>query len=563
MLRHLHIENIAVVKNADIDFSSGFSVMTGETGAGKSVIIDSIKLIAGRRAGRELIRSGEEYAYCEALFDGVDGELADHFAELGVEPDDTEVLISVKVGSDGRTVAKINGRTVTRSVQRSVGDRLISIHGQNETAVLSDGSNYISLLDSYARVQEPLERYKEIYCELCRMKDALNALSVDRASLERERDMLMYQIKEIEAARLKAGEEESLSGELKRLENAERIEKQVRLVSKALRGTDSGGAIYLVKRAQSAMAQLCSVEDEADGLAQRLGDIMYELEDISERVQSMSIDTDTDPTARIDAIQERLERISRLKRKYGESIESILAFCKRAKERLDMLESSDEMCEEYRKKIAECESRAMSVARILTELRIAAAGEASVGICDVLRYLDMPRVRFEINVSRSDGLGQFGADSVEFLAATNIGEPLMPIRDIASGGELSRIMLSLRSVLNKRDNIGCAIYDEVDTGISGSTSRKIGLKLKEISRGSQVICVTHSAQIATLADSHFLISKSEHDGRAVTGIRLLDPQQRVDEAARILGGINITEAQRQAARDMLREGVDADQNNEK
>lgn len=558
MLRHLHIENVAVVKSADIDFSGGFSVMTGETGAGKSVIIDSIKLIAGRRAGRELIRSGEEYAYCDALFDGIDGELADYFAGLEIQPDDTQVLISVKIGSDGRAVAKINGRTITRSVQRSVGDRLISIHGQNETAVLSDGSNYIALLDSYARVQEPLEEYRKIYDELCELNNKLSALTVDNASLERERDMLIYQIKEIEAARLRSGEEEALAGELKRLENAERIEKQVRLAGKALRGTDSGGAIYLVKRAQNAMSQLGSVDGEADVLAQCLGDIMYELEDISERIQSMGIESDTDPTERIDVIQERLEKISRLKRKYGKDTDSILDFCIKARERLSTLESSDEKCEEYRKKIKECTSRAQTVAQRLTEMRAAAAKEASAKIYEVLRYLDMPRVRFEISVSPSDGLCPLGADRVEFLAATNIGEPLMPIRDIASGGELSRIMLSLRSVLNQRDNIGCAIYDEVDTGISGRTSRRIGLKLKEISSGCQVICVTHSAQIATLADTHYLISKSEADGRARTSIRTLDGQQRIEEAARILGGINITEAQRQAARDMLREDTDGD-----
>lgn len=553
MLRHLHIENIAVVKRADIDIESGFSVMTGETGAGKSVIIDSLKLLSGKRVGREIIRSGEEYAYCEALFDGIDGETAEYFSALSVPPDESEMLICVKVSLDGRITARINGRAVTRSMQRSVCERLISIHGQNESAVLSDESSYISLLDSYARTGELLEEYEKIYNELCELRGKLSSLAADRAGLERERDMLLYQIKEIESAHLKAGEEEALCTELKRIENSERIEKQVRLVDRALHGAEGGGAIYLVKRAQGAMSQLGTVIDEADGLSQRLSDAMYELEDIAERVRSMSVDTDTDPTERIDAIQERLERISKLKRKYGEDTERVLDFCAKARMRLDEIESADDRRCEYSEKIDEIYGRAKLEAARITELRVQAAAEASDRICEVLRYLDMPRVRFEIRVSRQDELGRFGADRVEFLVATNIGEPLMPIRDIASGGELSRIMLALRSVLNQRDNIGCTVYDEVDTGISGSTSRRIGLKLKEISRRGQVICVTHSAQIATLADTHFLITKSEADGRAKTSIRTLDFAERVEEAARILGGINITEAQRQAARDMMNE----------
>ena len=552
MLKHLHIENIAVVKTADIELSSGFSVLTGETGAGKSVIIDGVKLLTGKKTGRDLIRTGESFAYCEALFDGIDGELAEYFSALGVDAEDGELLISVRLGADGKTASRINGRTVTKALLRDVTDRLISIHGQKDSAVLSDEKSYIGLVDAYADTADELVAYTQCYNEYLRLKRALESLDRDEAQLERERDMLAFQIKDIESARLKIGEEEALEAELKKLENAEKINKHVNLSYKILKGAENGGVTALLTRAAGSLSQISSVTDGAAELSERLTDISYELDDIAERVQAMSAEFDGDPTQRIDKIQGRLEKINKLKKRYGSSIESILEFCSNAQKRLDEIETHSERREEYTEAIRKAKAHATEIASALTTKRMSAAAEASRGILEVLRYLDMPGVDFEICVTPTE-LNEQGGDKVSFMVATNAGEPKKPMADIASGGELSRIMLSLRSVLNQKDNIRCSIYDEIDTGISGKTSRKIGIKLRESSRASQVICVTHSAQIATLADTHLLISKRESEGRAFTTVSVLDTQQRVEEAARILGGINVTEAQRQAARDMIEE----------
>lgn len=551
MLRHLHIENIAVVKCADIDFHKGFSVLTGETGAGKSVIIDSVKLLTGKKVSRDLIRSGEDHAYCEALFDGVDGELENYFSTLGVECDDGELLICVRLGSDGKTLSKINGKTVTKTTLKSIGEKLISIHGQKDSDALADEAGYMQMLDLYAHTDNKRVEYSYLYAEMRGLQKALDSLMGDDALLERERDMLAFQIRDIDSARLKSGEEEVLEAELKRLENAEKINKHVKLSYKILKGAESGGVISLLGRASGALSQISSVIPETGELSEKLSDMSYEIDDIAERVYSFSESFDGDPTERIDKIQGRLEKINKLKKRYGESIQKILKFRYDAKLRLDEIEMSDEKIEEYRAQISKKRAEAEKIAEELTKKRVFAATDASQKIEEVLEYLDMPGVRFEINVAPAHDLTSSGQDVVRFLVATNPGESKKPMTDIASGGELSRIMLALRSVINQKDNVGCAIYDEVDTGISGKTSRKIGLKLRQISGDGQVICVTHSAQIATLADTHLLISKTEKDGRAYTTVKPLDTDERIDEAARILGGINITEAQRQAARDML------------
>lgn len=551
MLRHLHIENIAVVKSADIDFHNGFSVLTGETGAGKSVIIDSVKLLTGKKVSRDLIRSGENYVYCEALFDGIDGELENYFSSLGAECDDGELLISVRLGCDGKTLSKINGKTVTKTTLKSIGERLISIHGQKDSNTLTDESEYIRILDSYADTDEKRAGYSVIYSEMRRLEKALASLMCDDALLRREMDMLVFQIKDIDSARLRPGEEEALEEELKRLENAEKINKHVKLSYKILKGAESGGVISLLDRASGALSGISSVIPEAGELSEKLSDISYEIDDIAERVCGFSEDFDGDITERLDKIQSRLEKINKLKKRYGENIEKILGFRDSAQSRLDEIEMSDERTEEYKAQISEKRAEAEMLAKELTKIRTSAAADASRKIEDVLEYLDMPGVKFEINISAAQELTESGQDIVRFLVATNPGESKKPMADIASGGELSRIMLALKSVINQKDNVGCAVYDEVDTGISGRTSRKIGLKLRQISGDSQVICVTHSAQIATLADTHLLISKTEKDGRAYTTVKPLDTDERINEAARILGGINITEAQRQAARDML------------
>ncbi len=552
MLRNLHIENIAVVKSADIEFSSGFTTLTGETGAGKSVIIDSINMLSGGKVARDVIRAGESFALSEAVFDGISASVAEKLAELGVECDDGEVVLSHKMTVDGKSTVRINGRAVTKTTLREAGRLLISIHGQNDSKVLFDKNAYIDMVDSFGECEAERETYLAIYKELDGYRKKLRDISTDEEQKARERDMLEYQIKDIDSKKLKDGEEEALEAEKIRLSSLEKINKHVNFAERALSGGEKGAsASYLLSRASESLNKIADVIPEAAELAEKLLDMSYEVSDIADRVASFGDDGGEDIDARLDKIESRLETISGLKRRYGRDIKSILEFRDRAVARLDDIVLSDEHAVEYEKKIRELEVSARVAARALTDKRKIAAKQASAKIMETLTYLDMPKVKFEIVLNKTEDFTPSGCDRIEFMVATNPGEPMSPMSEIASGGEMARIMLSLKSVLNEKDGVGTAIYDEIDTGISGKTSRKIGIKLREIARGGQVICVTHSAQIATLADNHFLISKSEVDGRAQTSIRLLEKEERIEEAARILGGINITEAQRQAARDMI------------
>lgn len=552
MLRELHIENIAVVKCADICFSSGFTVLTGETGAGKSVIIDSINMLSGGKVSRDVIRAGESYALSEAVFDGIGDEIANKLRELGIECDDGEVVLSHKMTTDGRSTIRINGRAATKTVLKEAGRLLISIHGQNDSRVLFDKGAYIDMVDVYGNCEAERSAYYEIYRELELYRKKLRDISSDEEQKARERDMLEYQIKDIDSKKLQIGEEETLEVERLRLGSLEKINKHVSFAKRVLSGGEKGAsAAYLLSRASDSLNKIADVIPEAAEIAEQLLDMSYNVSDLAERVEAFCDDGGEDIDERLDKIETRLEAIAGLKRRYGRDIETILAFRDRAVERLDEIVLSDERAVEYEKRIKELEAAARAAARLLTDKRRTAAKEASAKIMETLTYLDMPKVKLEITLSNTEDFTPSGCDRIEFMVATNPGEPLSPMSEIASGGEMARIMLSLKSVLNEKDGVGSAIYDEIDTGISGKTSRKIGVKLREIAREGQVICVTHSAQIATLADNHFLISKKEIDGRAHTSIRLLEREERVEEAARILGGINVTEAQRAAARDML------------
>lgn len=552
MLKSLHIENIAVVKSADIDFERGFTTLTGETGAGKSVIIDSINMLIGGKVTRDVVRAGESFALSEAVFDGVDVALSDKLAEYGVEADEGELVLSHKMTAEGKSTLRINGRSVTKTTLREIGRLLISIHGQNDSKVLFDKGAYVYMVDSFGGIDTEREAYFAIYKELDSYRKKLRDVSCDEEQKARERDMLEYQIKDIDSKKLKDGEEEALETEKIRLSSLEKINKHVNFAERALSGGEKGAsASYLLSRASDSLNKIADVIPEAAEIAEKLLDMSYEVSDIADRVASFGDDGGEDIDTRLDKIETRLEAISDLKRRYGRDIKSILEFRDRAVARLDDIVLSDEHAFEYEKKIRELEAAAKVAARALTDKRKVAAKQASAKIMETLTYLDMPKVKFEIVLSKTEDFTPSGCDRIEFMVATNPGEPMSPMSEIASGGEMARIMLSLKSVLNEKDGVGTAIYDEIDTGISGKTSRKIGIKLREIARDGQVICVTHSAQIATLADNHFLISKKEVDGRAQTSIRLLEKEERIEEAARILGGINITEAQRQAARDMM------------
>lgn len=556
MILSLHIENVAVVKSLDIDMRGGFTVLSGETGAGKSIIIDCLNLLGGARADKDVIRSGERSACVSAVF----GELSDTaramIEDIGFSVDDGTVMLTRTVSADAASVARLNGRVITLSLLREIAAALFNIHGQNDNQRLLDKNNHLSLLDTYAGCESAVSDYSRLYRDILHIRCEIDSFKKDAMENNRLREMLRYQIKDIESVKLSVGEEEALIAESKRLQYAEKIKKHCMLVDRALRGSDKGaGASYLVDRAAQALGQLVDAIPEAQSLSERLNEVKYELDDIAEAAYSLCDVSDGDPTAKIDKIEGRLEAISKLKRKYGATVEDILKFKEDAEARLDRIDNSEEELEKLESRLSEVSAEAERIALEIRSKRREAARSLTEKVTETLTFLDMPKVRFKVAVEPVSDFSPRGLDSAEFLISANPGEPLMPMIKIASGGELARIMLSLKSVLNQCDGIGTAVFDEIDTGISGKTSRKVGIKLRQIASDTQVICVTHSAQIASLANSHLFISKSEVDGRMQTAISELDYEGRVEEIARILGGIEISDIQRRAAREMIDEGA--------
>lgn len=554
MIASLHIENIAVVKSLDIEFSAGMTVLSGETGAGKSIIIDSLGLLLGAKADRELLRTGESKATVSAVFCDLTSAVTEKLAEMGFECDDGTVMLSRSITASSSS-ARINGRGVTAAMLREIGGMLFNIHGQNDSQQLLDSKNHIRLLDTFAGNGELLSEYSELYRKVIHIRCEIDSIRKDAMERVRLGEMLKFQIEDIDALKLKSDEEEALEELVKKLSSMEKISKSCALVDKAIRGGEKVmGAVYLTDRAASALESISDAVPEAVSLAERLNNIRYELEDIAECARDLCDIGDGDPTAKLDKAQARLSAIAKLKRKYGSSVEEILEFRANAAKRLDSIEHADEREEDLTEELSAIEREAKAVADRLRTRRRAAAKELNGRVCETLTFLDMPKVRFEVSVTNTGELGAFGCDRVEFLISTNPGEPLLPMEKIASGGELARIMLSLKNVLNECDGVGTVIFDEIDTGISGKTSRKVGIKLKEIGASAQVLCVTHSAQIASLAHNHLKIYKSETDGRVSTSLTLLDRDGRIEEISRILGGIEITDAVRNAAREMIAEG---------
>ena len=558
MLESLHIENIAVIKSVDIDFTEGLCVLTGETGAGKSLLIDSINCLTGGRVSRELIRAGEERALISALFSPPEGELRAALAELGMEPGEGEELLLQRVITrDGRSTARINGRAVTQGLLREVGSLLINIHGQSDNQKLMQASAHKALLDSYAQNRDELEQYAEDYRLWKKTQEEITRLRCDAAERIRLQEMLEYQIKDIDSAKLKAGEEEKLTERRDKLLHLEKINRQVSVACRALCDGEKATVASLCDRAEGALASIAAIIPECDELMERISSLRAEAEDIAERVRDFADEDVGDPTAELDKLEGRLELISRMKRKYGEDVRAVLAFREEAAARLHEIDVADDLIDQLTAEESVIAARMTQKAEGITLCRRSAAEALSAAVQAALAFLDMPKVRFEVAVTPTEAFTPDGMDSVEFLIATNPGEPLQPMIRIASGGELSRIMLAVRSVLNERYGVPTAIYDEVDAGVSGRTSRKVGIKLAQIGRGTQVICVTHSAQISSLADAHYVIEKREtSDGgeiRAETTVRRIEEADRVEEIARILGGLDVTEAQRAAAKELIAE----------
>ncbi len=561
MISSLHIENIAVIKSLDLDFDEGFTVITGETGAGKSIIIDSISLVLGAKAQPTLIRTGEERAYVSALFTSLSKAAETMLSDMGVTVAEGEITVERTVTIDGKSTAKINGRSVSQANLRRVMASLITINGQSESLSLKTPEAQLALLDEYAEDEAELTAYKAAYSELTAVKteyDEVGRLSKEGALAA---DLLKYQIKEIDAAKLKADEDEELDMERARLKAGERILKLASFVYRAAYGNDKGAsAAYLSERAASAMEQLSEFSKEAADDAEKLRSISADLEDIARRTYDtfgLGGAEDEDPAERLLRIEDRLDIIHRLKRKYGGSVAAVLAHRDEAEKKLDAIENNDERIAQLALELAEKTAFAEQLSRILADKRREAAELLTKRVCDVLVGLDMPKVTFFVRFTKTE-LTADGGESAEFYISANAGEDARPLSLTASGGELSRVMLAIKSVGNIKSGEGTIIYDEIDTGVSGSTSGKIGLRLKESAESRQIICITHSAQIAALADTHYLTSKKEVNGRTESAVTTLSGEERIKEIARIIGGINVTDTQRRAARELIAEGNASD-----
>ena len=559
MLESLHIENIAVIKSVDIDFPSGFTAMTGETGAGKSIIIDSIGLLLGAKADKELIRHGESYAMVSGLFGNLSESDVEALSENGVSADEEgNILIQRTVSADGRSQIKINGRTVNLSVLKGVTAALVGIHGQNDTGALVNPASHLSIIDTYANDGELLESYKAVYAEYDSLKKQIAEISERARESERLKEILEYQIKDIESLELHDGEEEELIDKKVKIRNSEKIVKNSEFVFKALKGSEKGSVSYLIDRSISALSQLAGVIPEYGEYAEQLRDVLYKIDDIAEEVSDTVSDMDIDPTQTLNEIEERLDKIAKLKRKYGLTVADILAFCERSKNELETLQNSDGVIKKLTERESAAYEKALTIADKLHDVRRKAADELEKRIKETLEFLDMPKVVFfasmqEKYVQDKKVLLSNGTDIAEFFISANRGAAPQPISKIASGGELARIMLAIKSVISDKDGLGTLIFDEIDAGVSGKTARKIGIKMLSLSKSTQIFCVTHSAQIASLADSHFLIGKRDVNGKTETYVNELDSSGRVDEISRILGGIDVTDSQREAALDMIKE----------
>ena len=548
MLSLLHIENIAVIERADISFDRGFNVLTGETGAGKSIVIDAISAILGERAYRDMIRTGTAKASVRAVFTEVP-ELA-WFADNGVEYD-PETVIQREIHLDGKNVCRVNGSLVSVSILRKLGIQLINIHGQHDSASLFDEDNHLTFLDAFGDNEAIRAEYSEKYEAVAKLRREIDRISMDEGEKLRRMETLRFQIGEIEKAQLEAGEDEELEARRKILQNAEKLSDGMEEAVECLYGgDDSDGAAGLLAQAEHALARLSRFTDAYAVLHEKVADLMYQVQDAAEEVRSARDDLSYSADE-LETIEARLDKIHRLRRKYGVTCADILEYLEKAKKELDEIEFADDHVERLKKKLKKAEKEAWEAAKVLRENRKETANAMSKRILTELAQLDMPRVQFEVQFTELD-LTANGADSVAFYMSANAGEALKPMSKVASGGELARIMLAMKNVLAEKDQVNTLIFDEVDTGVSGRAAQKVAEKLRSVAVHKQVLCVTHLPQLAALANTHLLIAKSEREGRTYTSVTPLDIEGRKRELARIIGGTNITETTLKSAEEMLR-----------
>lgn len=549
MLRLLHIENIAVIEQAEIVFEDGFNVMTGETGAGKSIVIDAISAILGERAYRDMIRTGTSRAAVRAIFDRVP-ELP-WFAENGV-PYDAETDIRRELTADGKNLCRVNGTAVTVGVLKKLGVQLINIHGQHDSAALFDEAQHLTVLDSFAEDEAERAAYAERYEAVRALRREIDRLSMDESEKLRRMESLQYQIDELTKAHLRPGEEEELEARRKLMQNAEKLSDGLHEASACLDGdSQTDGAATLLGQAERALARLARIDDQLAPLQETVADLMYRVRDCAEQLAEQ-VDALSFSEAELDDVEQRLDILHRLHRKYGPTCEEMLAYLEKAKNELDEIEFSSDRVEQLKKKLRAAEQTAQEAALVLRERRKRAGEQLSARICSELAELDMKKVEFSCVFTETE-LTPLGADAVAFYMTANAGEALKPLSKVASGGELARIMLALKNVLAERDRVPTLIFDEVDTGVSGRAAQRVAEKLLAVSRTKQVLCVTHLPQLAALADTHFRIAKREADGRTYTSVTPLDFEGRRQELARIIGGASITETTLQSAGEMLKQ----------
>ena len=548
MLELLHIENIAIIEAADIEFAPGFNALTGETGAGKSIVIDSLSAVLGQRTSRELIRTGAEKAFVSAAFSGIAPELTE---ELGIQPEaDGTLLLQREIQTDGKNVCRVNGRPVTVGQLRALGARLLNIHGQHDGQQLLDEEQHIVYLDSFGRVETLAITYAEKYKDFTDIRRQIGALQMDEAEKARRVDTLQYQIEELRRAKLTPGEEEELTARRGMLRNAEKFLDAVAGADYALNGDDSGGgALSALRQAQDALGGVRHLDDAFGQLYERLGEAYSEVYDIAATVEDKRGELDVSP-GELDRVESRMDLLYRLKKKYGATVEDMLDYQARCEAELAQIEDAGDTLARLEQALSKAEKEARQAAQALSDARKAAADRLTAQILTELQQLDMGKIRFAVDFAEKP-LDSDGMDTVRFLMSANVGEELRPIHKIASGGELARIMLAMKNVLSEQDHVGTMVFDEVDTGVSGRAAQKVAEKMARISRRKQVLCVTHLPQLAAMADTHFSVEKGERGGRTYTEVRRLDREQRRRELARLTGGSHVSQTMLDGAEELL------------
>ena len=551
MLANLKISNIAIIKEAVIDFGNGLNVLTGETGAGKSIIIDAINAVLGERTSRELIRTGTDFAEVCALFRNINNSVINVLTEIGIQPEeDSTLLITRKMFADGKNVCKVNGQSVTVSMLKKIGQTLINIHGQLDNQNLLNEEHHVSYIDAFSGNELIKEEYVTAYNSFKEAERKYKSFVNNESEKARKIDILTYQTEEIEAADIKTGEYADLIKRRSFLQNAETLIELVSSALSAIQGEDGeNGADSLVSFASSSLQKAADYDDTLKTVSETLTDISYSLADCASELNSFLFSADIDPKE-LDLVEERISVLESIFKKYGETEEDVLEYLQNAQKELEEITFSDKIKENLKAEADEKEKQMFRCAEALSETRKRASEMFIKTVENELEFLEMPSIVFKV-VQNKVECNENGQDEIYFMISANAGEEPKALSKIASGGELSRIMLAIKNVLASNDEIQTLIFDEIDTGVSGRTAQKIGIKLKEVSFDRQVLCVTHLAQIASFADSHYLISKSEHDNKTFTNVKILLDSERIDELSRIIGGIKSTDISKKAAEELI------------